>query len=84
MTAMVRKRSEKAGLPPGALVYVGDKSGEDATITLMEYDGDTFSEQSLRDLPVCPPERDRACVTWIEWRSWASVTISIRSWWKTS
>jgi len=66
MADVVRKRSEKAGLPPGSLVYVGAKDGEDATISVMEYREDMVHEQSLRELTACMSGRDEGSVTWID------------------
>jgi len=42
-----KKRSKKAGLPPGTLVYVGDREKETVGIELISYDGDDFHQGKL-------------------------------------
>ena len=39
MPRIVKKRSVKAGLPPGSLVYVGDKSAGKAKVTRCRISG---------------------------------------------
>ncbi|MGH8757776.1 MAG: magnesium and cobalt transport protein CorA, partial [Burkholderiales bacterium] len=41
----IRKRSAKAGLPPGSLVYLGEPAAERPVLTLIEYDADTYREE---------------------------------------
>jgi magnesium transporter len=43
-------RSRKAGLPPGALVHLGEIKTEAPTISLIDFSADDFSEHELRDL----------------------------------
>ncbi|MDH5648299.1 MAG: magnesium/cobalt transporter CorA [Gammaproteobacteria bacterium] len=38
--------SEKAGLPPGSLVYVGEEAQQDSKITVTIYDAGTLEEQA--------------------------------------
>ena len=40
-------RQAKAGLPPGTLIPVGEKRVDHTTLTLIEYNADTFSERVL-------------------------------------
>ena len=59
-------RSGKTGLPPGALVHIGEKLAETAKVTLIDYDGERLEEksiQSVRELEACP---DRPTVSWIQ------------------
>ncbi len=58
-------RSGKTGLPPGALVHIGEKLAETAKVTLIDYDGENLEEksiQSTRELEACP---NRPTVSWI-------------------
>ncbi len=51
------RRSKKSGLPPGALVYVGDREGEPMAITRVFYDQDqlhTTPVNQIRDLEDWP------------------------------
>jgi magnesium transporter len=59
------KRSEKAGLPPGSLVYVGDKPGGKPRITVIDYDADHFFEKEVASVEECFPFKATATVTWI-------------------
>ncbi len=66
MARIVKKRSVKAGLPPGSLVYVGEQRTEQAHITVIEYGEGVFRERALDDLTECSPCRDASTVTWID------------------
>ncbi len=66
MPRIVKKRSVKAGLPPGSLVYVGDKGTGKAKITVVEYQEGKVREASISDLTECFPCSDASTVTWID------------------
>jgi magnesium transporter len=51
MGSHFKKRSAKAGLPPGTLVHIGEKKHVASQVTLLEYD-----EDSLRESVVGPAE----------------------------
>ena len=61
----IRKRSQKAGLPPGSLVHIGRERAEEAKITVIDYDASQFVEQSVDSVEACVPFRDKPTVTWI-------------------
>ncbi len=42
-----KKKNHKIGLPPGALVFTGEKKLEEVSITVMTYDDQDFSENSI-------------------------------------
>jgi len=42
MLKSIRRRSKKAGLPPGTPVHVGEKKSEAVKITIIDYDRDNF------------------------------------------
>ena len=42
---VMKRRSKKIGLPPGALVYLGDKRNAATTITLFDYDESLCAER---------------------------------------
>ncbi len=56
------KRTKKAGLPPGTLVYTG-KHDVPTKIILIEYDKETFREKSIED---CPEFKDDDTIKWIK------------------
>ena len=62
---MVRKRSDKAGLPPGALVNVHEHPLSRTAMKVFTYTGDRFNEctvDRVEDLPSMGP----GAVTWID------------------
>jgi magnesium transporter len=38
MAKLMKKRSIKAGLPPGSLIFVGDKRDGEAKVNVIDYD----------------------------------------------
>ncbi|MDH4196630.1 MAG: magnesium/cobalt transporter CorA [Candidatus Aminicenantes bacterium] len=65
MTTPKKKRSGKAGMPPGSLVHVGEKKQERARITLIDFDEKQVEEREVQDIAECFPFRDKPTVTWI-------------------
>lgn len=65
MARMIKKRSQKAGLPPGTLVYTGDRGGAKTKITIIDYDEQGVQTRELSSLEECLTLRDRPGVTWI-------------------
>jgi len=61
-----KKRSKKAGLPPGTLVHIGDKESGDARITIIDYDEAHFEEKIVNTIEECMVFRDKPTVTWID------------------
>ena len=59
------KRSKKAGLPPGTLVYVGEKAHEPVKIKLIDYSEENFQEKQLKDIKESFPFKRSPTVTWI-------------------
>ena len=46
-TTLIRKRGRKVGQPPGTLVHVGEQHSENASLTLVRYNQEQYSEQIL-------------------------------------
>jgi magnesium transporter len=65
MARIFRKRTKKAGLPPGTLVYTGEKVHEPATITVTDYDEKNYDEREVSRFDECLVFRDKPSVTWI-------------------
>jgi magnesium transporter len=65
MRKLIRRSSKKAGLPPGALIHVGDKKVESPTVTIFDYDADHFQERQTATVDECIPFKDTPTVTWI-------------------
>jgi len=62
---MARMVSKKAGLPPGSLVYVGEKDHGKASISVLDYNGAQYSERSGITASECSVFKDKPTVTWI-------------------
>jgi magnesium transporter len=62
---IIRRRSEKKGLPPGTVVYVGEKKSEEVKIRIMDFDEGHFEEKEVREVEESFPFKDKPTVTWI-------------------
>jgi len=65
MSRLTKEHSREAGLPPGSLVFFGEKRVEKATVTVIDY-----SETDLRETTIATPQECRRyvnqeTVTWI-------------------
>jgi len=65
MPKLIKKRSKKAGLPPGTLVHIGERKAKDLKITLIDYDEVHFQEREIEKIEECFVFKDRQTVTWI-------------------
>jgi magnesium transporter len=65
MAKLIKKRSRKAGLPPGTLVHIGEKRAGEPKITLIDYDEANFQERDVKSVEECFPFREKPTVTWI-------------------
>jgi len=61
----VARRSKKAGLPPGTLVYTGERRVESVRMTVIEYDEQHVQERHLGAIDECLPFRAAPTVTWM-------------------
>jgi magnesium transporter len=65
MPRIKKRRSDKAGLPPGALIHIGERHAEEAKIVLCEYDESHLQEKEIHTLEGALPPADRKAVTWV-------------------
>ncbi|GAN33587.1 MAG: magnesium and cobalt transport protein CorA [Candidatus Brocadia sp.] len=67
MAKLIKKRSEKAGLLPDALIHIGERKTEKVKITITEYDEMHFHEQEAKAIEECFPFKDkgRPTIAWI-------------------
>lgn len=67
MAKLIKKRSKKAGLPPGSLIHIGEKKTDKTKITIIEYDEVHFHEQDAKTIEECFPfhDKNRPTVAWI-------------------
>ena len=66
MSRFRKRRAAKAGLPPGTLVYTGEKVDEQAKICIMEYDENILSEKETSTVEECLVFKNKPGVTWID------------------
>lgn len=60
-----RRRSQKAGLPPGTLMLIGEERTEPVTLTLIQYNQATYETRKLRSLDELPSPLPEGMVTWL-------------------
>lgn len=65
MPRLIKKRSKKAGLPPGSLVHIGEKKVEEVKITIIDYDETHFQEKEAKSIEECFTFKEKPTVTWI-------------------
>jgi magnesium transporter len=65
MQRLIKKRSHKAGLPPGTLVLVGERKAEKVKIRIFDYDEAQFEEKEAKTIEESFPFKDEPTVTWI-------------------
>jgi len=65
MSLFLKKSSKKAGLPPGTVVFVGEKKVEEIRITLIDYDENQYAEREVKNIEDCFPCKDTPSISWI-------------------
>jgi magnesium transporter len=61
----LKKRSIKAGMPPGSLVHIGETPAKAACISILQYDPTSFQEQRFANLDDCLPCLGQPGITWL-------------------
>ncbi|MBI3547231.1 MAG: magnesium/cobalt transporter CorA [Gammaproteobacteria bacterium] len=65
MSRVMKKRSRKAGMPPGTLIYLGDDKSTATRITLLHYAGQQVVEKEIQTAEECQVFLDTPGVCWI-------------------
>ena len=65
MPRQLRKRSGKAGLPPGTLIHIGERRAEKTTIRAFTYDEAHFQEKTAATIGEFLPLPETEGITWI-------------------
>ncbi len=65
MPKLIKKRSKKAGLPPGTLIHIGEKKVEEPKITIFDFDDQHVEEREVKVLEECFVFKDKPTVTWM-------------------
>ena len=71
---MVRKRSEKKGLPPGSLVSVSDETNSNTVMKVFSYNNESYEELTATRFEDLPDTGDGK-VTWIDADGLADVEL---------
>jgi magnesium transporter len=65
MKSSMKKKTSKAGLPPGTLLYVGEKKTEKTTISVLDYDPKGIEEKTLARIEDAFGFKSKDSVSWI-------------------
>lgn len=65
MSRLIEQTSEKIGLPPGTLIYIGKRKTDRVKITIFDYDEAQFREIEAKEIEECFEFKDKPTVTWI-------------------
>lgn len=65
MSKTTKKRSQKAGLPPGTPVHIGEKKTETPIITMLRFNESTYQEKVAATVAECLESIDENHRTWI-------------------
>jgi len=58
-----RRYSKKIGLPPGTMVYVGEKKVEKVKVSAIDYDKDNFEMKELKSVEEAFPFKETPMVS---------------------
>ena len=61
----LKKRSRKAGLPPGTLIHIGERLSDTTKISLIDYDGEHLTEKNIQSVDELRIFKDKPTVTWV-------------------
>lgn len=75
MTESLTRASEKAGLPPGSLVHVGEVMEPDTKVFLIDYNHDHIEEQQGYSMDQILRYKDSDTITWLVIEGLTSVDI---------
>ena len=50
MPRLIKKSSRKTGLPPGALVHIGERKTEKVRISIIDYNKEKFQEKEAKNI----------------------------------
>ncbi|MDP2964301.1 MAG: magnesium and cobalt transport protein CorA, partial [Sulfurimicrobium sp.] len=62
----LKKRSKKAGFPPGTLMHIGDQITDVMKAVALDYDAQGCGETVLSDYAQCMALRGKPTVTWVD------------------
>ncbi len=60
------KKKRKVGLPPGTLIYTGDKVKEKTKIKVTEYNADRFNSEEFKEIQMDLTKIEKPFIKWID------------------
>jgi magnesium transporter len=66
MVHTIGTRADKAGLPPGTLVHIGQKRSCQVKITLTEFSESQYQSKEIKEIKEFLPLKDKPVITWID------------------
>jgi magnesium transporter len=75
MLKLFHKTSNKIGLPPGTLVYVGEQKVERTKVSIIDYSETGLEEIVAKSYEECFPFKDSPTVTWINIDGLHDITV---------
>jgi magnesium transporter len=66
MTKVLKKVSEKKGMSPGSLVYVGEEDPKDTKISIIDYNKDELNEKITNKIKDCLIFKNNKNVSWLQ------------------
>jgi magnesium transporter len=62
---LFKRYSQRAGLPPGTLVYVGEERTERVQVSFIDYNESYLHEREVKTIEECLPFIPAETVTWV-------------------
>jgi len=60
------RRKKKVGLPPGTLIYTGDKVKEETKIKVTDYTADRFNSEEFKEIQIDLTKIEKPFIKWID------------------
>lgn len=65
MAKILDSKAKKIGLPPGTLVFTGERKIDDIKITIIDYDQEHLVERELENIDEALQYKDTKTITWL-------------------
>lgn len=63
--SLFKRSSQKAGMPPGTSIHIGEQKVENISVTIIDYDEQTYRKYVPETLEECFAYRDLSSKTWV-------------------
>ena len=65
MPRLIKKSSKSRGLPPGALIHIGEKKTDKVRISVMDYSIGKYDEKEIKKVEDCFALKRKPSISWI-------------------